>query len=121
MTAILLVCLGGFFGAILRYQISLLLEKIKTPFRFPIGILLINWIGSGVLGAVYPRSGFVDSSWELFLITGLIGAFTTFSTFSMEALYLLQDRRFKEAMIYILASVIGSICLFAWSFYYASF
>ncbi|WLD92779.1 fluoride efflux transporter CrcB [Alkalihalobacillus sp. AL-G] len=101
----LLVILGGFFGAICRYMVG---EWVSTGDGFPIGTLAVNLIGCFLLGwlLTYVRRWNRMKTEVIQLIgTGFIGSFTTFSTFSVETLNLLQDEKFIIALLYIVASV----------------
>ena len=109
MGKFLAIGLGGFFGAVLRYWISeWVFELFKG--RFPAGTLTVNLIGSFVLGLLmavfenYPLHP-LQPNIKFFLATGLLGAFTTFSTFSFETLVLLQAGSVGKAALNILLSV----------------
>ncbi len=99
---ILLVALGGMLGSILRYLAYIILGNHSFPFV----TLFINISGSFMIGIItgitLKNASF--SEWRLFLITGVCGGFTTFSTFSMESFQLLQQNRNIAALIYILSS-----------------
>lgn len=82
------VGIGGFFGAIARYLISEFQKKI-TP-SFPYGTLIVNLLGSLLLGLFTGSS--ISSPWILLLGTGFMGAFTTFSTLNLESVQF----RFKQ-------------------------
>lgn len=103
---ILLVMLGGFIGAVLRFFIG---EWLHSE-GFPIGTLTVNLIGCGILGWLF--SGYKKSHPKILLFfgTGLIGSFTTFSTFSVETMQLITEQLYLNAGIYILVSLIGGIC-----------
>ncbi|EPZ38980.1 MULTISPECIES: fluoride efflux transporter CrcB [Anoxybacillus] len=101
------VALGGAFGAWCRYQLGIWLLRWTRKSRVPLSILFINWLGSFGLGIVLAHD--VQA---VGITVGFFGAFTTFSTFSVEALQLLLGKRYKEASLYIVASLIGSICMF---------
>lgn len=105
MMKLLLVMVGGFFGAISRFSLG---EWIHTNNGFPLGTLVINLMGCFVLGwfLTYIR-GKVKIRPELPLMigTGFIGSFTTFSTFSVETIGLFQQGLVFLAITYILASV----------------
>lgn len=104
---VILVGLGGGLGAIMRYLVSLLM---KTGY-FPLGTLLINIVGSFVLGIVMastinePGPG----ATKLFFATGICGGFTTFSAFAYENMSLLQMGKYETALLYTLISVVISI------------
>ena len=106
---LLLVAAGGSIGAVLRYWIYLALK----PQPFPYATLMINITGSFLLGIIMALSiketNILRESYKLFLATGICGGFTTFSTFSYENIYLLQEGKYNLAFIYILASVVAGI------------
>lgn len=101
------VALGGALGAWCRYKLGIWLMRWTKQSPVPLSILFINWIGSFGLGIALAYD--VQS---VGVTVGFFGAFTTFSTFSVEALQLLLGKQYKEAFLYISASIIGSICLF---------
>jgi CrcB protein len=109
---ILSVLAGGFFGAALRYILQTFFNKILPSGSIPFSILLINLIGSFGLGIIFPKKEDWDLSLQVFLAIGFLGAFTTFSTFSMEALQLMKKHRYLESLIYITVSVFGTIGAF---------
>ena len=101
----LLIGLGGALGSMLRFGTSLVIG----PKNFPLATLLINIIGSFVIGLVIAYSSRNDTfaaNWKLFFATGVCGGFTTFSAFSLENLQLLQDGKFGLLGLYIAASVL---------------
>ena len=104
----LFVALGGALGAIGRYAISLI--PVKTG--FPILTLITNIIGAiligFIVGVVSNKSNATDNT-VLFWKTGVCGGFTTFSTFSLEALSLFEKKSYLFGSIYILLSV--SFCV----------
>lgn len=112
MIQILSVGAGGFIGAVLRFLMGKL--PIKEMTIFPVNTLLINIIGAfviGVVAAAGSRYGAENSNLVLFLKVGLCGGFTTFSTFSLEGLALIQEGDFLIFMAYAVSSV--ALCLLA--------
>ena len=107
MDKFLWVGLGGALGAILRYSISLLPLKSSFPFL----TLITNVIGAFVIGIVVGlfEKHYLSSNINLFLKTGVCGGFTTFSTFSLETLTLLENGMPSIAMIYAFVSIIGCV------------
>lgn len=108
MTLLFSIGLGGAIGAILRY---LSMSLVSAPW----GTMSINIIGSFMLGSFLELSALKwDISPELraFIVIGLLGAFTTFSTFSMDTVYLLQKGDLKTATFYMFASVILGLLAF---------
>ena len=110
------VGLGGALGAMLRYAISLwAVQRFEAlvPTAALLGTLIANAVGAlliGVLFVVITEKGLIVESWRPLLVVGFLGALTTFSTFSLETVGLLQQGEWLSAMVYILSSVI--ICLF---------
>jgi CrcB protein len=86
LTAILLVMLGGAFGSAIRYLVNHFFSDLSNHHGFPIGTLLVNVIGSMLVG--YVLTGAADHTqdrWRLLAATGFCGGLTTFSTFSFES------------------------------------
>lgn len=114
--AYLIVFLGGGLGAALRHGINLGSARAFGT-GFPYGTLLINITGSLVMGlaaAYFAFKGDASQHWRLFLTTGILGGYTTFSTFSLDAALLYERGELGPAAIYVLASVALSIAgLFA--------
>ena len=110
------VALGGASGASLRFVVSSLCMRWWPAAVLPIGTLVVNAVGSLAIGwlfAVFSRQLVDDSFWRPLLITGLLGAFTTFSAFSLEVVQLLQRGDLFVAVVYMLMSV--ALCVgFAW-------
>ncbi|WP_318582327.1 fluoride efflux transporter CrcB [Bacillus paranthracis] len=109
MMEALLVATGGFFGAITRFTISNWFKK-RNKTSFPIATFLINITGAFLLGYIIG-SGFT-TGWQLLLGTGFMGAFTTFSTFKLESVQLLNRKSFSTFLLYLSATYIVGI-LFA--------
>ena len=112
MIQILSVGAGGFIGAVLRFFMGKL--PLKEMTIFPVNTLLINLIGAfaiGLVAAAGSRYGAENSNLVLFLKVGLCGGFTTFSTFSLEGLALIQEGDFLIFMAYAVSSV--ALCLLA--------
>lgn len=102
----LAVGMGGFCGAVFRYLLGFIPGYYYLD--FPLGTMLINLAGAfciGMLGGLIP-AGLLSSQQQLFLKTGLCGGFTTFSTFSLETLNLLEQGHVLEAGSYVFCSVV---------------
>ena len=107
MTNCLWVALGGGLGATGRYLLSL----VPVAVNFPVLTLLTNFLGAVVIGglSVFIDRGSLSPSASLLLKTGVCGGFTTFSTFSLETVSLLESGRLLAGGLYAVASVI--LCL----------
>jgi CrcB protein len=107
MKLILAVGAGSFIGGVFRYLLSLLIHT-KTTTHFPLGTLTVNIIGCFFIGIVFGffDKGLVSHEWKLFLATGVIGGFTTFSAFSVETFALFRNGHTGYALLYIFASVL---------------
>jgi fluoride exporter len=110
MKLILAIGAGSFIGGILRYLLSQIVQS-KFLITFPFGTLTVNITGCLLIGLVYGFSdrGNLTPEWRLFLATGLLGGFTTFSAFSNETVGMLRDGQFGFATAYVSASVIVGI------------
>lgn len=94
MQLLLYIGFGGFIGAVLRYLLAGWIQNGVTS--FPLGTLGVNFIGSFLLGAVMYLSeyqGFFSEETRIFLTIGILGAFTTMSTFSYESFRLLEQNQ----------------------------
>lgn len=105
---ILIVGVGSFVGGALRYILSVGLSKLGRLWAFPIGIMLINILGCFLIGVLYgyfKSKATTDPLLPLLLMTGVLGGFTTFSTFSFETVQLLQQNEWLKAVLYVVGSV----------------
>jgi CrcB protein len=107
MKLLLVVGVGSFIGGISRYLVSLFVQN-KFLSTFPYGTLVVNIAGCFLIGVVYALSekGNVNAEWRLFLITGFLGGFTTFSSFSNETVSMLRDAQYWQALSYVGVSII---------------
>ncbi|HEU4962581.1 MAG TPA: fluoride efflux transporter CrcB [Bacilli bacterium] len=113
MTEWPLVMLGGAVGALLRFEIGRQVAK-KWRKAFPLGTFLINLVGSFCLGLVFAYTHQQAPAWVYPLLgTGLLGGFTTFSTFGVETVQLMQKQRQALALLYVIASALLGL-LGAW-------
>ncbi len=104
MIRILYVGLGGFLGAVLRYVISGQVQNWSKSIDFPYGTLAVNILGCliiGILSYVSESRGVFSAEMRLCVFIGILGSFTTYSTFSNEAMTLLGDGKHLMALSYI--------------------
>jgi fluoride exporter len=99
----LFIALGGAVGAVLRFSVSTLLYSQGG--NFPWGTLAVNILGSFLLALFMGWSGSEHHTWNFFLAIGLLGAFTTFSTFSMETFLLFKMAKAWLAILNMLANM----------------
>ena len=112
MMKVLLIAAGGSLGAVLRYALSGLAHRVyRGP--FPVGTLVVNVAGCaamGLLGGLLIGSTLVREEYRVGLLVGVLGAFTTFSTFGWETIELLNERRLGPAALNI---VLNNACSLA--------
>jgi CrcB protein len=116
----LIVAAGGAIGSVARHGLNHLVHQRALSSTFPAGIFIINIVGSGVIGllAGVISSGRVTMSYEArtFLIVGVLGGFTTFSSFSLDTLALIRDGHVGQAF-WNVAGQVGIGLLAAWAGY----
>ncbi|MCK5774499.1 MAG: fluoride efflux transporter CrcB [Thermoplasmata archaeon] len=103
----LLVATGGAIGALLRYGVGRGVEALGVA--FPWGTLTVNLLGSFLIGVVMYGSqeqGWFDDKTRLFLTVGILGAFTTMSTFSYESIKMMEDKQHLLFIGYVLGTVV---------------
>ena len=112
MRVLLLVGLGGGLGAVARYMMGHAVFRL-WPMTFPLGTLVINVLGAVLMGLfagfISQRGGSEAESLRQFVAVGLLGGFTTFSTFSLETVALIERGALAQAGGYVLLSVV--VCL----------
>lgn len=113
MTELIAIALGGALGAVARFLLG---NAANDWFgtEFPYGILIINVLGSlcmGILFVMLVEKSFLPAIWRSTLLVGFLGAFTTFSTFSLQTLSLIETGRVAAAAGYVISSV--TLCIFA--------
>ncbi|ENX28885.1 MULTISPECIES: fluoride efflux transporter CrcB [Acinetobacter] len=107
--SLLSIALGSVLGAWLRWGISL---KFNSVFdNIPFGTVLVNLIGAFIIGLAvsFFSNSSISPNYKLFIVTGFCGALTTFSTFSIEVVGLLQSSKFEYAISTIAIHVVGSL------------
>ena len=109
MKELILIGVGGGIGAICRFLLSRSVQLI-FPLIFPLGTLLVNTLGSFLIGflsmLILNRFGVFGSELRALLLVGLLGGFTTFSTFSLEAVELWENGAGIKLVFYLLLSVV---------------
>jgi fluoride exporter len=112
----LLVFIGGGLGSSLRHTVNVLCTRLLGT-SFPYHTFIINITGSIVMGLIAGYLAFkgeASQPWRLFLMTGILGGYTTFSAFSLDAALLYERGEIGLALFYVLGSVVFSIAgLFA--------
>ena len=104
MNKILIVGVGGFLGAVFRYLLSGLAQRWTDSVDFPYGTLAVNLIGCiliGMLSRLDEMRSILSTETRLLLFIGVLGAFTTFSTFANETINLMDDRKFFLGLLNI--------------------
>lgn len=115
LTATAFVFAGGGTGAVLRYQLGRFMTHVlgvNVVTAFPWATLVANVIGSlsmGVLAGWLARHGSHGESWRLFVGVGLLGGFTTFSSFSLETMLLIERGQASTAAVYAVVSVLAAL------------
>lgn len=109
MRDFLIVGLGGFLGSGFRFAVSRLMQQLMPAAFFPVGTLTVNLVGCfiiGLLGGWVENLESFNPQVRLFLFIGLLGGFTTFSTFGYETMALLRDRQVAWALLNVGVHVI---------------
>ncbi len=118
---ILAIGSGGFIGAVLRSYVNGLISQ-RVPHELPFGTLGVNLIGSfimGVLIAYFMYTSFFSLHVKSFLTTGILGGFTTYSTFAIESFFLLQGGSLFLAFVNMGLSLFGTVFMAGGGFYLA--
>ncbi|HTU46952.1 MAG TPA: fluoride efflux transporter CrcB [Bryobacteraceae bacterium] len=108
MIKYLFVMFGGAVGAVSRFILGTLVAK-WYPGLFPLGTFLINATGSfliGVLMMAFLNRPSIDANWRLFLVTGILGGYTTFSSFEWETFAAIRGGAATVAVSYVISSVV---------------
>lgn len=109
LNGLLLVGLGGFAGSVARYKLGGYVLHLTVQERFPFSTLAVNILGCllvGILAGLAERFDLFGPGTRLFLFTGLLGGFTTFSAFGLDAVFLLRRGELWVAALYAGASVV---------------
>ena len=115
MMQVLAICIGACAGALMRWQLGLWLNHLAVSGTvLPWGTLAANLIGGYLIGicvAVFQAMPELDPTWRLLLITGFLGALTTFSSFSAEVVGMLGQQRYALAFATAGLHLLGSLTL----------
>ncbi|WP_313130097.1 fluoride efflux transporter CrcB [Pseudescherichia vulneris] len=115
------VFIGGGTGSVLRWFLGMRLNPLHHA--IPIGTLTANLTGAFIIGmglAWFNRMTHIDPLWKLLITTGFCGGLTTFSTFSAEVVFLLQDGRAGWALLNVTVNLLGSFAMTALAFWLVS-
>jgi CrcB protein len=118
LKTLLAIGAGSFLGGAGRFLVSMAMKSVSKG--FPWATLAVNLVGCfliGLLWGVFNKNGTEGSNWALFLTVGLCGGFTTFSTFSKEALVMLQGGNIWGFAGYVAISIIAGIALVALGYF----
>ena len=115
MREIVWIAAGGCVGAVLRYLVSGKVQDISGSIDFPWGTLVVNLLGClviGVLTYLAEARSLLSPEARMFLLVGILGSFTTFSTFANESLSLIRSGQVSMALVYVGAhGVLGILCV----------
>ncbi len=113
MITYIAIAFGGAFGAMSRFWIHSAVQRFNGS-SFPLGTFSVNILGSFLIGVFFvvlaEKAQFAEP-WRPLVTVGFLGAMTTFSTFSLDALLLFEQGHYNTALFYIVSSV--ALCLFA--------
>ncbi|HCP18166.1 MAG TPA: fluoride efflux transporter CrcB [Alphaproteobacteria bacterium] len=113
----LAIALGGALGALTRYGVSqaVIMLNDSNQATAPLATVMVNVIGSGLMGVIYgylSAGGMLSEALRVFLMVGFLGALTTFSTFSMDVMVIIDRGAILHAVVYAAVSVAGSVLIF---------
>ena len=111
-STLLAVFIGGGIGSVVRWYVSLKMNGMSP--LLPAGTLTVNLVGAFIIGlgiAIFTRLTHIDPVWKLLITTGFCGGLTTFSTFSLEVVYMLQEGRFGAALLNMALNMAGSLAM----------
>ncbi len=109
---LILVGIGGCLGAVSRYKLGGLVLHSTADWKFPLSTVLVNVLGclvAGILAGLAEKHDLLSADMRLFLFTGLLGGFTTFSAFGLDTVYLLQRHETLIALSNVTTSVVFGV------------
>ena len=112
MKELFLVALGGALGAVARGQLGGFILHHTANWKFPLGTFIVNAAGcviAGIVAGLIIKQDMFSPGARLFLLTGVLGGFTTFSAFGVECMYLIRRGEFTVMALYVLLSVLAGI------------
>lgn len=112
MQVYLLIALGGACGALSRYGIGRAVNIYLAQVHWPLGTFAVNIAGSFTIGALYvliTEKSIIHTDWRYVLMVGFLGAFTTFSTFSLESVAMLEAGKVALALLYMSATLASCV------------
>jgi CrcB protein len=113
MKYLLFIAIGGASGAVSRHLLANWVHELWEG-KLPMGTLIVNVLGSFAIGFVYVlvvERQLVHADWRGVLMVGFLGAFTTFSTFSLETIALIEAGHSLQALVYMLGSAIVCVLM----------
>ncbi len=112
MKYLLFIALGGAGGAVSRYLLANWVHSLWQG-HWPMGTMLVNMVGSAAIGVIFVliEKSLIHPDWRGVLMVGFLGAFTTFSTFSLEAIQLWESGHATHALAYMIGSAV--LCVIA--------
>lgn len=111
MRSAIIIFLGAGLGGMLRHGVNYLVTRLAGT-GFPLGILAVNVLGCFAMGVIvgwFALRNDAGTEWRLFLTTGVLGGFTTFSAFAIDSATLWEQGTHGSALGYVMLSVIGSL------------
>ena len=113
MKYLIFIALGGATGAVSRYLLATWAHGLWEG-KMPVGTLMVNMLGSFAIGIIYVllvERQLIHADWRGVLMVGFLGAFTTFSTFSLETIGLMEAGHIVHALVYMLGSAILCVAM----------
>ncbi|MBL6841301.1 MAG: fluoride efflux transporter CrcB [Pelagibacterales bacterium] len=121
MKVLLIIFFGGGAGSVTRYLLINYFNKV-IPSTVPYGVMLVNLFGALIIGIIYyliTTKLLLNEQLKIFLTIGFLGGFTTFSTFNLDFFKLIESGNLSLAIIYAIATLIGTITLFYMGYSFA--